>query len=100
MCRWILRTYACGDQQYIVSSFCKDYIATRGKMCKPEDCMNYSENFQTEVCSKCRNVMTDNHRQYIFQMYKRLKKSHPERDWDKLVAAARRPSLNRSGFIG
>ncbi|CAK7218801.1 hypothetical protein SBRCBS47491_003628 [Sporothrix bragantina] len=69
-------------------------------MCKPEDCNNYSEHLYNEVCSQCRNVMTDDHRHYIFQMYKRLKKIYPERNWEGFVKAARRPSLNRSGFIG
>ncbi|CAK7272847.1 hypothetical protein SEPCBS119000_005338 [Sporothrix epigloea] len=100
MCRWIKRTYACHDQKYIVSKFCQKYIASRGKVCRPRDCINYREHFSTEVCSRCRNVMTDNHRHYIFQMYRRLKKSHPERNWDVLIEAAQRPSFNHSGFIG
>ncbi|ERS98250.1 uncharacterized protein SPSK_06721 [Sporothrix schenckii 1099-18] len=94
MCKWICRHYDCDHKKYIVSSFCQRYIKSRGRICHAIGHVYYDENYLGELCPQCRNVMTDNHREYMFKIYKDLNKKHPDRNWDKVVAAARFPTNN------
>ncbi|KAL1896355.1 hypothetical protein Sste5346_004740 [Sporothrix stenoceras] len=53
-----------------------------------------------EICPRHRNVMTDNHRNYIKKIYKNLNKTHPDRNWKGIKTAARRPSPKKPTFVG